>query len=91
MITKTARGVFMSERCGQNTIMFSNRPKIRGFASVAGKTEENGPFGKEFDVIYEDEYSGENTFEEAESRSKPCLKKPKCLPSRWTFSLQGIF
>ena len=87
MITKTARGVFMSERCGQNTIMFSNRPKIRGFASVAGKTEENGPFGKEFDVIFEDEYSGENTFEEAESRLvttavETLLKKTQMSPEQ---------
>ncbi len=35
---------------------------------MAGKTEKDGPCGKDFDVIIEDEYSGETTFEQAESR-----------------------
>lgn len=58
----------MLNKNGENTIVFSNSPRIRGFASVAGKTEGKGPLGKEFDVIFEDEYSGEDTFEQAESR-----------------------
>ena len=58
----------MLNRIGKGTIVFSNDPRICGFASVAGKTEKDGPCGKDFDVIIEDEYSGETTFEQAESR-----------------------
>ena len=58
----------MSERLGKSTVKFSNCPEIRGFASVAGKVEGEGPLGKEFDLVINDEYSGEHTFEEAESR-----------------------
>ncbi len=49
------------------TIKFDNPPSILSFASVVGKKEGEGPLGKYFDVIENDAYHGQKSWEKAES------------------------
>ena len=58
----------MVKRMGAGTLVFENMPKIRGFASVVGKKESEGPLGALFDKIIYDSRCGAETYEEAESR-----------------------
>lgn len=51
-----------------STIFFENPPTIRGFASVVGKKEANGPLREYFDVICMDSLMGQKTFEKAEAQ-----------------------
>ena len=55
------------KRTGERTLGFENKPVIKGYASVAGKKESEGPLGKFFDKIIYDPYNGLETFEDAES------------------------
>ena len=55
------------KRAGERTLIFENKPVIKGYASVAGKKESEGPLGKFFDKIIYDPYNGLETFEDAES------------------------
>lgn len=57
----------MPRRIGKYTIQFEKPPVIKGFASVAGERESEGPLGKEFDRVFDDAYLGKKTFEQAES------------------------
>ncbi len=57
----------MPKRVGKYTIQFEKPPVVKGYASVAGKRESEGPLGKEFDRVFDDEYLGKDTFEQAES------------------------
>ena len=57
-----------SKRMGKQSVRFDNPPVIKGWASVAGKKEAEGPLGKYFDITTDnDEFGGEN-WEDAESR-----------------------
>lgn len=58
------QGIF---ECGQQSIKFPTPVFIRESASVVGKKEGQGPLGKLFDVVGEDDMFGANTWEEAES------------------------
>lgn len=51
-----------------STIFFEKPPIIRGFASVVGKKEANGPLREYFDVICMDSLMGQETFEKAEAQ-----------------------
>jgi hypothetical protein len=51
-----------------STIFFENPPTIRGFASVVGKKEANGPLREYFDVICMDSLMGQKSFEKAEAQ-----------------------
>lgn len=42
-------------------------PAIHSYAAVVGKKEGEGPLGKHFDMVYEDAYFGQETWEKAES------------------------
>ncbi len=46
------------KRIGNRTLIFENTPVIKGYASVAGKKEYEGPLGKFFDRIIFDPYNG---------------------------------
>ena len=66
---------------GNGTIIFEKCPSIRSFAAVVGKKEGEGPFGKCFDMIEEDEYFGQESWEKAESeiiRRSAFLAMSKC-------------
>ena len=58
----------MAERIGKYTIKTQNMPSIKGFASVCGKKEAEGPLGKYFDTTFKDTSLGEKSWEKAESR-----------------------
>ncbi len=55
------------KRIGKRTLIFEKTPVIKGYASVAGRKEYEGPLGKFFDRIIYDPYNGMETFEDAES------------------------
>ncbi len=57
----------MARRIGKYTIFYDTPPVIEGYASVAGKKESEGPLGKMFDRVFDDEYLGQDSFEKAES------------------------
>jgi stage V sporulation protein AD len=52
---------------GRQSIGFERAPYLIESASVVGKKEGEGPLGKYFDMVSEDDLFGENTWEEAES------------------------
>lgn len=57
-----------NNKAGQQSIRFSKPPVISAWASVAGKTEKEGPLGRLFDITQTDPYFGEKTWEQAEKR-----------------------
>lgn len=54
-------------RRGRYVIELENTPSIIGWSAVVGKTESEGPLGKCFDMVIDDEHAGRDTWEEAES------------------------
>lgn len=50
------------------TLKFDKEINIVSYASVVGKKEGEGPMSKYFDMIVNDEYFGEKTYEKAETR-----------------------
>ena len=76
----------MAKRKGSYTILFDDPPGVRASASVGSKMEAEGPLGESFDVINEDAYFGESTWEKAESRMQEtviqkALEKAKLSPA----------
>ena len=53
---------------GSQTIKFSNPPSIIAGAAIVGPKEGQGPLGKSFDIVIEDEAWGEKTWEKAETK-----------------------
>ena len=58
----------MGKRLGEQTIVFTKRPKIIGSYSVVGSKEGKGSFGKYYDYVLENDLFGEKTFEHAEQK-----------------------
>ena len=58
----------MAKRKGKYTVAFDDPPGVRESAAVGSKKESEGPLAQAFDVINEDSYFGEKTWEKAESR-----------------------
>lgn len=52
---------------GKQSLQFMEAPFIISSANIVGKKEGEGPLGKYFDVICEDDKFGEDTWEESES------------------------
>lgn len=59
--------VMSQKRIGKQTVCLSSPPSVIGSAAVVGKKEGEGPLCKSFDLIGEDAYFGEKTWEKAES------------------------
>ena len=57
----------METQVGKQSLRFAEAPYIISSASIVGKKESEGPLGKCFDVVGEDDKFGQNTWEEAES------------------------
>lgn len=57
-----------NKRLGEQTIRFENPPSIVATASIVGPKEGQGPLGKYFDEILNDELWGEKTWEKAETK-----------------------
>ena len=53
---------------GKQSIQFAQKPIITAWASVAGKQEKLGPLGHGFDVVHDDPYFGEKTWEQGEKK-----------------------
>ena len=53
---------------GSQTIKFSNPPSIIAGAAIVGPKEGQGPLGKSFDIVIEEEAWGEKTWEKAETK-----------------------
>ena len=51
---------------GRQSIRFPQPPVVRGFASVAGKKEREGPLGDQFTATVQDTTFGEKSWERAE-------------------------
>ena len=60
---------------GLQSIAFRESPYLVSSASVVGKKEGEGPLGKMFDMVEQENLFGENTWEEAEST----MQKEACL------------
>ncbi len=58
----------MIKKVGGRTIVFGAPISIASYAAVGGKKEKEGPLGKHFDICFDDELLGEDSFEKAESR-----------------------
>jgi len=52
---------------GKASIKFEEPPVIESMASIVGKKEGQGPLGKLFDVVEQDDMFGADTWEQAES------------------------
>jgi stage V sporulation protein AD len=55
-------------RLGGQTIKLKNPPCILSRATIVGKKEGEGPLGEFFDMVLQDDYFGENSWEKAECR-----------------------
>lgn len=55
-------------RLGRQTVIYEKKPVITHAAATVGKKEGKGPLADDFDVILEDDYCGEKSWEKAESR-----------------------
>ena len=53
---------------GSGTVVFDKKPSLLSCGSVVGQKEGEGPLGEYFDVIVNDAYHGEKSWEKAESR-----------------------
>ena len=60
---------------GKQSILFDKAPYIMSTGNVVGKKEGEGPLGKQFDFIEEENLFGQDTWEEAESE----MQKQACL------------
>ncbi len=58
----------MGKRLGKQTIQFQTPPAIAGAYAAVGKKEGDGPLGNWFDMVYQDEFLGQDTWEKAESK-----------------------
>ena len=56
----------MASKKGKQTIVFTCKPVIIGYSTVAGPKEGQGPVGPYFDKIYPDITIGQESFEKAE-------------------------
>lgn len=84
----------MTKRIGKQTLVLESAPAVEGCAAVVGKKEGEGPLGKRFDLISEDSYFGESSWEKAESHMlRQCFDlacdKAKLPPSDLQYILAG--
>ncbi|KAB3531488.1 stage V sporulation protein AD [Alkaliphilus serpentinus] len=53
---------------GHQTWIFENRPVLHSCAAIGGPFEAAGPLSADFDLLHEDIWLGQNSFEKAEKR-----------------------
>lgn len=58
----------MAERQGKHTLMLQKPVSVLSWAAIGSQMEGQGPLGKSFDLISEDSYLGEDSWEKAESK-----------------------
>lgn len=79
----------MAIKTGQQTIMLTSPVKLQSWAAVGGKKEAQGPLKHCFDILSEDSYFGQSSWEKAETEMlhrcmERCLDKaagakPECI------------
>ena len=84
----------MPKRIGTRTVLLENKPTVIGHAAVVGQTEGEGPLGKEFDRVHQDDTVGKASFEQAESAMQReaivcALEKAGKTPADADFILSG--
>ena len=84
----------MAKSIGSRTIVLESAPSLRGYAAVVSKKEGEGPLGREFDMVSDDAYFGEKTWEKAESHIQKealnrALGKAGTTPSQVDFVFAG--
>ena len=77
-----------------DTLFFDTPPVVQGFAAVGGKKESEGPLKDCFDLLFEDNSLGEETWEKSESAlQRYCieqlLKKTDCSMDTVDYVLAG--
>ena len=65
----------MNQIRGSQSISFGEAPYLISSACVAGSKEAEGPLGKLFDMVNQDDLFGAKTWEEAEST----MQKEACV------------
>ena len=65
----------MEQIRGSQSIEFTQAPFLISSASVVGSKESEGPLGKLFDMVNQDDLFGAQTWEEAEST----MQKEACV------------
>ena len=83
-----------SQRIGAQTVALSDPPSVLSYACVGGKFEKQGPLGNCFDVLNEDSFFGEKTWEKAESAMQKkvlqrALEKARLKPRDLDYILAG--
>ncbi len=58
----------MAQKLGRQTVIFTNPPYVQGYFSSVGKLENEGPLSGCFDAVYDDEFIGAKSWEQAENR-----------------------
>lgn len=58
----------MTKRLGKQTVKLQNPPSVISYAAIVGPKEGNGPLGKYFDQVLEDDMFGEKSWEKAECK-----------------------
>lgn len=81
-------------RMGKQTVRFELLPTILDTASTVGKKEGEGPLAADFDVVLEDDYYGEKSWEKAESKlqeqtARKALEKAGLRESDMNYVLAG--
>ncbi|MGE5630992.1 MAG: stage V sporulation protein AD [Caulobacteraceae bacterium] len=63
------------KRLGKQTLKLAAPPSVISTASIVGPKEGQGPLAKNFDVVLEDDYFGEESWEKAESKMLKAVVK----------------
>ncbi len=84
----------MPEKVGKATIKLGSSPSVYAFAAVGSKKEEEGPLGKYFDIIQQDSFFGQSSWEKAESQMQKqavskALEKGSLAPGDIDFIFAG--
>ena len=84
----------MANRIGESTIRLERPAVILATAAVGSKLEKEGPLGGEFDMLAEDSYFGEESWEKAETRMqldvmRIALQKGSAAPEEIDIMLGG--
>lgn len=83
-----------TNKIGIQTIKFNSPPSIISTAAIVGPKEGEGPLKDYFDIILEDDYFGEKSWEKAESKilretAKKAIQKANLTPQDMDYMLAG--
>ena len=68
----------MTKRLGARTLALERKPAVRAWAAAVGEKEGAGPLGRGFDLVSDDPYFGQPSWEKAETAMlRDCLRR--CL------------